>query len=125
MEINDITAQIVDAAMKVHSALGPGLLESAYEKCLLFELHSRGLKAVAQLELPIQNGTIKIDAGYRIDLLVEDLVVVEVKAIETVLPVHHAQLLSYLKLSDKRIGLLINFHVTHLKDGITRLANRL
>jgi GxxExxY protein len=87
MEINDITAQIVDGAMKVHSALGPGLLESAYEKCLLFELHSRGLKAVAQLELPINYGTIKIDAGYRIDLLVEDAVIVEVKAIEAVLPV--------------------------------------
>jgi GxxExxY protein len=125
MEINDITAQIVDAAMKVHSALGPGLLESAYEKCLLFELHSRGLKAVAQLELPIIYGTIKIDAGYRIDLMVEDAVIVEVKAIEFVLPVHHAQLLSYLKLSDKRVGLLINFHVHHLKDGITRIANRL
>lgn len=124
MEVNEITGQIIDAAMKVHTALGPGLLESAYEKCLLFELHSRGLKALAQVALPIRYGSVVIEAGYRIDILVEDQVVVEVKAIEKVLPVHHAQLLSYLKLSNKRVGLLINFHVEHLKDGITRLANR-
>jgi len=110
--------------MKVHTALGPGLLESAYEKCLLFELHSRGLKALAQVDLPTRYSSVVIEAGYRIDLLVEDLVVVEVQAIEKVLPVHHAQLFSYLKLSNKRVGLLINCHVEHLKDDITRLANK-
>ncbi len=123
MQINDITGQIIDAAMRVHSALGPGLLESAYEKCLLYELRSRGLNAVAQIELPVIYRDVKIDLGYRIDLLVEDEVVVEVKAIEAIHPVHHAQLISYLKLSNKKVGLLINFHVEHLKDGITRLVN--
>jgi GxxExxY protein len=123
LQINDITGQIIDAAMKVHSALGPGLLESAYEKCLLYELRSRGLNAVAQLELPVVYRNVKIDIGYRIDLLVEDEVVVEVKAIEAIHPVHHAQLISCLKLSNKKVGLLINFHVEHLKDGITRLVN--
>lgn len=121
MNTNEITGQIIDAAMKVHSALGPGLLESAYEKCLLFELHSRGLRAIAQL--PVVYRDVKIDAGYRINLLVEDEVVVEVKAIEAIHRIHHAQLLSYLRLSNKRAGLLINFHAEHLKDGIVRLAN--
>lgn len=121
--INEITGEIVDAAMRVHSALGPGLLESAYEKCLRFELHRRGLHVTAQVELPIVYDGIRIDSGYRIDLLVEDAVVVEIKTVETLLPIHQAQVISYLKLSNKRIGLLINFHVEHLKDGIKRFAN--
>ena len=121
--INDVTGQIVDAAMKVHTRLGPGLLESAYEKYLLFELHKRGLRALHEVPLPIVYETVQIDAGYRIDLLVEDLVIVELKCVEKIVPVHKAQLLSYLKLSGKKIGLLLNFHVEHLKDGITRLAN--
>ena len=125
MEINQVSGQIVDAAMKVHSALGPGLLESAYEACLLFELHKRGLKAVSQVQLPVVYESVKIDAGYRIDLLVEDVVVVELKSVEEVLPIHHAQLLSYLKLSGKKLGLLINFNTVHLKDGITRMVNNL
>jgi GxxExxY protein len=123
MLINEISGQIVDAAMKVHTALGPGLLESAYENCLLYELHRRGLKAVAQLELPIVYEGIRIDAGYRIDLLVEDAVIVELKVVEKILPVHKAQVISYLKLSGKPVGLLINFHVERLKDGIHRFAN--
>jgi len=118
-----LTEKILGAAMKVHSALGPGLLESAYEKCLLYELHRVGLNAQAQVELPIQYDKIKIDAGYRIDIVVEDQVLLELKSIEVVLPIHKAQIISYLKLSHKRIGLLLNFNVTHLKNGITRVIN--
>ena len=125
MEINQVSQQIVDAAMKVHSAIGPGLLESAYEACLLFELHKRGLKAVGQVQLPVVYESVKIDAGYRIDILVEDAVVVELKSVEEVLPIHRAQLLSYLKLSGKKLGLLINFNTVHLKNGITRMVNGL
>jgi len=121
--INDVTGQIVDAAMKVHTRLGPGLLESAYEKCLLYELHTRGLQALNEVPLPVAYESVRIDLGYRIDLLVEDSVIVELKCVEKILPIHKAQLLSYLKLSGKKIGLLLNFHVEHLKDGITRLAN--
>jgi GxxExxY protein len=125
LEINQVSGQIVDAAMKVHSALGPGLLESAYEACLLFELHKRGLRVVSQVQLPIVYESVKIDAGYRIDLLVEDAVVVELKSVEDLLPIHQAQLLSYLKLSGKKPGLLINFNTVHLKNGIRRLVNDL
>ena len=125
MEINQISGQIVDAAMKVHSALGPGLLESAYEACLLFELHKRGLTAASQVQLPVMYESVKIDAGYRIDLLVEDAVVVELKSVEEILPIHQAQLLSYLKLSSKKLGLLINFNTVHLKNGITRMVHNL
>jgi len=123
MAFERLTEKIIGAAMKVHSALGPGLLESAYEKCLLFELHRQGLKAVCQLELPIVYEGVKIDAGYRIDLLVEDSVIVEVKAVDKLIPIHQAQLISYLRLSGKKVGLLINFHVEHLKDGLKRIAN--
>ena len=123
MDVNELTGKIIEAAMKVHTALGPGLLESAYEACLLFELHKRGLKAVRQVALPVVYEDVKIDAGYRIDLLIEDTVIVELKAVDKVLPIHHAQLLSYLKLSGKRVGLLINFNVEHLKDGLKRMIN--
>ena len=125
MEINDITGAIVDAAMKVHTALGPGLLESAYEACLVYELRKRGLRVLTQVELPIIYEDVKIDAGYRLDLLVEDSVIVELKAVEALIPIFEAQLLSYLKLSNKRVGLLINFHTLHLKDGIKRMVNKL
>lgn len=125
MEINQISGQIVDAAIKVHSALGPGLLESAYEACLLFELHKRGLKATNQTPLPLVYESVRIDVGYRLDLLVEDAVIVELKSVGEVLPIHHAQLLSYLKLSGKKLGLLINFNTVLLKDGIVRLVNNL
>jgi GxxExxY protein len=121
--INEITGKIVDAAMKVHTVLGPGLLESAYEACLAYELDQRGLKVHSQVELPVAYGNIRIDVGYRCDLLVEDTANVELKSVEKVLPVHQAQLLSYLKLSGKKVGLLLNFNTEHLKDGITRLVN--
>ncbi|MHC4181489.1 MAG: GxxExxY protein, partial [Planctomycetota bacterium] len=98
MEINQISGQVVDAAMKMHSALGPGLLESAYEASLVFDLHRRGLKALSQLELPVVYGSVKIDVGYRMDILVEDAVIVELKSVEKILPIHKAQLLSYLHL---------------------------
>lgn len=125
MEINDVSGQIVDAAIKVHSALGPGLLESAYETCLKYELSKRGLQVISQQILPVVYEGIKIDAGYRIDLLVEDAVMVELKAVDKIVSIHEAQLLSYLKLSGKRLGLLINFNVLYLKDGIKRMANNL
>jgi GxxExxY protein len=125
VDINEISGQIVDAAMKVHSVLGPGLLESAYEACLLFELHKRGLNAVSQLQLPIVYESVKIDVGYRIDVLVEDAVIAELKSVGEIVPIHRAQLLSYLKLSGKKLGLLINFNTVHLKDGITRMVNNL
>lgn len=125
MEVNEVSGAIVNAAMKVHSALGPGLLESAYEACLLHELRQTGLKAQAQVSLPVVYDGVKIDVGYRVDLLVEDAVIVELKAVETLLPIHQAQLLSYLKLSGKRVGLLINFNVLHLKNGIKRMVNKL
>ncbi len=111
--INEITGKIVDAAMKVHTVLGPGLLESAYEACLAYELDQRGLKVHSQVELPVAYGNIRIDVGYRCDLLVEDTVIVELKSVEKVLPVHQAQLLSYLKLSGKKVGLLLNFNTEH------------
>ncbi len=121
--INEITRTIIGAAMKVHSALGPGLLESAYEACLLFELHDAGLKAESQVLLPVVYKEVKIDLGYRLDLVVEDSVIVELKSVDAINPVHEAQLLSYLKLSQKHVGLIINFNVVHLKDGIKRLVS--
>lgn len=123
METNQITGQIIDASMKVHSALGPGLLESAYQVCLAHELRKRGLKIDTQLELPVEYDGMHLEVGYRIDLLVEGAVVVELKAVNAIQPIHEAQLLSYLKLSKKKIGLLINFHVVRLKDGVKRMAN--
>jgi GxxExxY protein len=115
MEHNEISGQIIDAAMKVHTALGPGLLESAYHACLLYELRKRNLHVESQLTLPLRYDELILDAGYRIDLLVEHSVIVELKAVETILPVHEAQLLCYLRLSGRRLGLRINFNVPHLK----------
>lgn len=123
MDVNEISGQIVDAAMKVHSALGPGLLESAYEACLAHELRKRGLRVRSQVPLAISYDEIQIEPGYRIDLLVEEAVIVELKAVDRSLPIYEAQLLSYLKLSDYRVGLLIDFHVQRLKNGITRMVN--
>lgn len=123
MEIDQITGPIVDAAMKVHTALGPGLLESVYEKCLRHELVKRGFRVESQVWLPVIYDGIEVEGGYKIDLLVESQVIVELKVVEQVLEVHKAQLLSYLKLTDKRVGLLINFNVVHLRDGIRRLVN--
>ena len=124
MTINDdVSGEVVDAAIKVHSALGPGLLESAYHACLAYELRQRGLKVFTQVELPVTYREIKIDLGYRLDLLVEQRLVVELKTVTKVLRVHEAQLLSYLKLGGFRAGLLINFHTARLKDGIKRMVN--
>ena len=125
MAINDVTGAVVDAALKVHSVLGPGLLESAYEACLAYELRKRGLEVTTQFELPVVYDEIRIDLGYRVDLLVEGSVVLELKTVSKLLPVHEAQLLSYLKLGDFRAGLLINFHAGRLKDGIKRMVNLL
>jgi GxxExxY protein len=111
--------------MKVHTALGPGLLESVYEKCLKHELAKRGLRVETQVWLPVIYDGVEIEGGYKIDLLIEGQVVVELKVVEQILEIHKAQLLSYLKLSGKHLGLLINFNVVHLRDGIRRLANNL
>ncbi len=123
MELNEITQKIIGCAMKVHTALGPGLLEKTYEVCLEHEIRKLGMTVVRQLALPVVYDGIRLDAGYRIDLLVEDLVVVELKTVDRILPVHEAQLLSYLKLSNKKIELLLNFNVARLVDGIKRVAN--
>jgi len=125
MELNEVSAQVVDAAMKVHSVLGPGLLESAYEACLKYEIEKRGLRVQQQVASPVVYDGIKVDIGYRLDLLIEDAVIVELKAVERLTAVHEAQLLSYLKLSRKKIGLLIDFNVAHLKNGIKRRVNDL
>ncbi|MDA8378351.1 MAG: GxxExxY protein [Planctomycetia bacterium] len=125
MDINDVSGQIVDATMKVHSALGPGLLESAYEGCLIHELSRRGLQALSQQILPVVFDGCKIDVGYRIDLIVQQCVIVEIKAVDKLAPIHEAQLLTYLKLSGIKLGLLLNFNVLHMRDGIKRMANKL
>jgi GxxExxY protein len=114
--------EIVDAAFQVHSQLGAGLLESVYEVCIAHELRKRGLLVQSQPTLPVVYEGIRLEAGFRLDLLVEDCVVVELKAVETLLPVHKAQLLTYLKLSGYRLGLLINFNVPLIKNGIQRLV---
>ena len=118
----EITHEVIGGAIDVHRALGPGLLESAYEECLCYELSLRGLAFKRQVELPIVYKGVRLDCGYRIDLLVADAVVVELKSIEGILPVHQAQLLTYLRLSGKRVGLLINFNVDVLKNGIVRMV---
>ena len=122
-EINNITDNILKCAFKVHSELGPGLLESAYEECLYYEISQAGLEVEKQKALPLVYYEVKLDAGYRIDLLVENKVVVEIKAVEAFTDVHIAQVLTYLKLSKCKIGLLLNFNVASLKNGIKRLAN--
>jgi len=121
--INALSRNILDAAMKVHTALGPGLLESAYEHCLYYELAKHGIRATRQVALPIWYDGHKIDAGYRIDMLVENEVIIELKAVDKLLPVHEAQILSYLRLADKRLGLLLNFNVKSFRDGIKRMVN--
>jgi GxxExxY protein len=120
---NTTVGIIVGASMAVHTALGPGLLESTYLTCLAYELRKRGLQADTQVKLPIHYDGILLDSAYRIDLLVDNDVIVEVKSVLQVHPVYEAQVLSYLKLSRKRVGLLINFNVVHLRDGISRFAN--
>ena len=122
-ELNALTAQIIGAAMDVHRVIGPGLLESAYEACLAFELRTRGLMVEQQRPLPVIYKEVKLDCGYRLDLVVENSVIVEIKAVEKLTAVHEAQLLSYLRLLNCRVGLLLNFHCTMLKHGIRRIVN--
>jgi GxxExxY protein len=124
VEANKISELVIGAAMRVHSGLGPGLLESAYRACMVHELQRRGLRVRPEWPLPVSYDGLRIDVGYRIDLLVEDIVIVELKAVEKLSRLHEAQLLSYLKLSGLAVGLLINFSVPHLRQGIKRMVNR-
>ena len=125
MDLNQLTSKIIKAAINVHSALGPGLLESVYQKCMVIEIDELGMKCESEVPLPVtyRNKTIS-DDGFRIDLLIEDLIVVELKSVETVKAVHKKQLLTYLRLAKKPLGLLINFNETLLKEGITRIVNQ-
>jgi GxxExxY protein len=120
MEINDITSKIIGCAIEVHKSLGPGLLESAYEECLAYELIKAGISIKRQLPTPIVYKEVKLECGYRIDILAEDSVLIELKVVDEFNPVHEAQILTYLKFSNKSVGLLINFNVTVLKNGIRR-----
>lgn len=120
---DEISGTVITAAMKVHTAVGPGLLESAYEACLLFELQKAGLRVNSQVPFPLVYEGIRLDVGYRLDLIVQDMVIVEIKCVEAILPLHKAQLLSYLRLTGKSLGLIINFHIEHLKNGIRRVVN--
>ena len=125
MSENSVAQQIVDAAYRVHTTLGPGLLESVYEAALAFELEKRGLRITRQQPFPVVYDAVRIHTGFLADLVVEDAVIVEIKALESIAPVHKKQLLTYLKLADKRLGRLINFNVALIKDGITRIVNGL
>ena len=122
-QIDRIAKEVVDAAFKVHSNLGPGLLESAYEAYLAHELTKRGYRVERQKAQPVIYEGLEIEVGYRLDLLVEDLIIIELKAVEQLAPIHQAQLLTYLKLSSKQLGFLVNFNVPLIKDGIRRIAN--
>lgn len=123
MVLNYLSSRVIGLAMKVHSTLGPGLLESVYEACLEHELRENGLFVQRQALLMIHYHNVQVDGGFRVDLLVERQLVVELKAVDRIMPIHEAQLLTYLKLSDLSLGLLINFNVVHLREGIRRLAN--
>lgn len=121
MEIEKVFKKVLDCSFQVHTALGPGLLESAYEECLYFELMQLGLKVEKQKPLPLIYKEVKLEAGYRIDLLVENQVIVEIKSVDSLADIHMAQILTYLKLSECKLGLLVNFNLKHLKDGIKRV----
>ena len=125
MDENPISKEVVDAAYKIHTTLGPGLLESVYEVTMAYELRKRGLNVVRQMPVPLIYEDISFEEGYRLDLLVEDKVIVEIKSIDEIHPIHKRQLLTYLRLQDKRLGLLINFNEDLIRDGITRIVNRL
>lgn len=125
MNENDIATKIIGAAIEVHKQLGPGLLESTYETCLAYELKKAGLNIQQQLALPVVYKEVKLNAGYRIDLLVEGKVIIEIKSVEALADIHTAQLLTYLKLKDLKLGLLINFNVILLKNGLKRIVNNL
>ena len=121
MNIEELFKKVLDCAFQVHTALGPGLLESAYEECLCYELIQNGLEVEKQKVLPLVYKEVKLDAGYRIDLFVENSIIIEVKAVDSLADIHLAQILTYLKLSNCKLGLLVNFNVRHLKDGIKRV----
>lgn len=125
MSENDIGEMLLGAAMKVHSTLGPGLLESAYEACLTHEIGKQGVEVKRQVTLPLNYDGVNLDAGFRLDLLIDGRVIVELKSIEKILPIHAAQLMSYLKLSGLKLGYLLNFNVVHMRDGIKRMVNGL
>lgn len=123
MEVNDLTKTIIGAAIEVHRTLGPGLLESTYEACLFYELEQMGLFVERQVDLPVKYKNIKMEIGYKIDLLVENQVIIEVKSVKELLPVHMAQIITYLKISNKSKGLLMNFNEAKLIDGVKRISN--
>lgn len=125
MNIEDLGNSIIGAAIKVHRVLGPGLLESAYQKCLEYELRKTELHVECELALPVRYESLQIDAGYRIDMLIENQIIIENKAVERLLPIHEAQLLTYLKMKGCRLGYLVNWNVPILKDGIKRMVNNL
>ena len=125
MDEDTLSKKIIGAAIEVHKSIGPGLLEGIYQRCLAYELKLLGLNVSSEVTLPVRYKDLEFEDAYRVDLLVEDKVIVELKAVETMLPVHSAQLLSYLEMSSLKLGLLINFSVPQLRDGIKRLANKL
>ena len=125
MTENELASRIVNAAFRIHTTLGPGLLESVYVMTLAWELEKEGLPVARQSEIPVVDQGIRMEAGFRADLIVENKVIVEIKSVEVLAPVHKKQLLTYLRLADKRLGLLINFNVALIKDGITRIVNDL
>ncbi len=125
MDENNLSGVIIGCGMRVHTALGPGLLESAYEECLYYELRKKGLNVGKQLPLPLIYEEVKLDCVYRLDLMVENKVIIEVKSVESINPIHSVQLLTYLKLTNCKLGLVLNFNVLHLKEGIKRVANKL
>lgn len=123
MALNSITEKIIGASMKVHSAIGPGVLESVYRKCLQHQLKKLGLEVQSEVKLPIKYEGMSLESGYRLDLLVESCVVIELKSVDAILPIHKAQLLTYLQLANKPLGLILNFNVVHMRDGIKRVLN--
>ncbi|HEY6971366.1 MAG TPA: GxxExxY protein [Candidatus Angelobacter sp.] len=123
MDVNEITGKIIGAAMKIHSAIGPGVLESVYRKCLQHELHKCSFSVQSEVKLPVHYNGLLLESGYRLDILVEGLVVVELKCVDALLPIHKAQLLTYLRLANKPLGLLLNFNVVHMREGIKRILN--
>ena len=125
MNENELSKIVFDCALKVHRALGPGLLERAYEECLYYELRKKGLMVIKQKALPLVYESVQLDIGYRLDLIVEDKLILEIKSVDALSDVHFAQLLTYIKLTDCKLGLLINFNVALIKDGIRRIANKL
>ncbi|HYS44433.1 MAG TPA: GxxExxY protein [Geobacteraceae bacterium] len=125
MDIEELGNSIIGAAIRIHRALGPGLLESAYQKCLEYELRKMGSRVDCELVLPVQYAAVRIDAGYRIDMLIDEMIIIENKTVEHILPIHEAQLLTYLKMKGCAVGYLFNWNVPVFKDGIKRMVNKL